>query len=212
MIKDNLIDNNKDIVEDVGLLDKLLNIKKNNLTTDKSFTLIKVSSDLIIQDYCDKLVDTINRNFNFDSNNQCCKNLENLIFTSNNNIGFNRHILFCNNIVINMYDYNYLLSKKFKHLKSEPYLKSSCFILLINIHDSRGIQNIKLILEDIKIFCKYNSFKIHGLLITQENNFLLNLMKTNLIDNIKSQYNLNSYHEIDENDKNIINIINSLII
>lgn len=137
-----------------------------------------------------------------------------------NNIGMNKFFLFNSNEVIQCFDYNYLLSKKYKYFKLESISQSGKFLFFINIHDSRGIENMKTIIDDIKSV-KYsenvNNDSIHkivniGLLIKQTNDFLLSLVESDILLSIKETFNFDYFIEfnIDDIEGGIYELLNIL--
>lgn len=178
-----------------GLLDKLLTIKSNSNLPITNVCLIKISSDSIIQEFTDKLISGLTTIFKPKTKDPA---EDTFVKPQSSNIGLNKHVLFRDNSIINLYDYNYLLSKKYKYLKQEAIMGSTIFVFIINVHDNRGLQNMKNILDEIAITNKsISKCRLHSLLITQSMNLLLNLLKENQVDLIKNTFNLNSYTEVD---------------
>ena len=180
----------------LGLLEKILSVKQSKIKISTlNVTILKVSSDQLIQDFSDLFLKQLL-----------------LLDKLPINIGYNRHTIFKDNTQINFHDSNYLLSKKFRYIKQESLLDSSIFLIFINIHDSRGISNIKQLLDEIQgVHSNLQKIKLYGILICKENNFLLNLVKENQINLIKTTYNFNSYLEVDIDNICIDDILNRIM-
>lgn len=150
----------------------------------------------------------ISQNLNLNKEYLNTKPLQN-----NQTIGLNKYILYKDNNEIHCYDYNYLLSKKFKMLKSEAFENSTKFFFLINVHDNRGVDNLKNILEELFTLRKENKDKITlvGVLIKQSNNFLLNLTQNIQVENISSTFKFDSFIELEIDDYDYSQIINKTI-
>lgn len=135
------------------------------------------------------------------------------IYSNRELIGLNRYILYKDNNEITLYDYNYLLSKKFRYFKSEAILNCKVFFFIINVHDSRGLENMKSIIDEIWNIKKTNSKEIsfHGILIKQSENFLLNLTQERQIISVKENYSLTSFIEVELENIKIDEIINAIV-
>jgi hypothetical protein len=130
-----------------------------------------------------------------------------------NTIGLSKYILYKDNNEIHCYDYNYLLSKKFKMLKSEAFANSTKFFFLINVHDSRGVDNLKIILEELFTLRKENKEKttLIGVLIKQSNNFLLSLTQSIQVENISNNFKFDSFIEFEIDDEDYSELINKTL-
>ena len=169
-----------------GILDKLQALKepKNKNILSYSIALIKTSSDVEIL----KISNFLTGNLNSDSL-----------------IGLRKTIKIINNensiIQIILYDYNYLLGRKFKYLKTESIIFSDIIAIIINIYDKKYIEHLKIILDDItnkgnvleinendkyNLKSLYNK-KIVFLVIKSSNNFLLKLTEKTALINAKEQ-------------------------
>ncbi len=184
-------------MEQTGLLEKLIFIKQTENLTSFNISLLKISSDQLISDYTDNLLKALLQ-----------------IDNVKPNIGINKYFLFKDNYQLNIYDVNYLLSKKFKQNKVEAIVNSNIFLILINIHDTRGINNIKSLIDEIKAIhgnSNLSKVKIYAVMINQSNNFILNLIKENQIEYIKNTYLFNGYIEVDYDNISIDDILNKII-
>jgi len=169
-----------------GILEKLQGLKepKNKNILSYSIALIKTSSDGEIS----KISNILTGNLNSDSL-----------------IGLRKTIKIINNenstIQIILYDYNYLLGRKFKYLKTESIIFSEIIAIIINIYDKKYIEHLKIILDEItnkgnvleinendkyNLKSLYNK-KIVFLVIKSSNNFLLKLTEKTALINAKEQ-------------------------
>lgn len=202
----------------ISLLEKIISIKQSNsistsennkeILSSQSITLIKVSSDEIISSLSKYLLINI---FNQNSNKPKSQLKEEASLPEN--IGLSVNTMIIKEKLHLIYDFNYLLSKKFRFLKTFPIEKSEKFIFLININDNRGISNIESIVNDIKALKPKEKYSFHAFLITDADNFLLKLIKDNQIDLIKNgnlkntfqtwsevEYSDSLYEDLDDED------------
>lgn len=179
-----------------GLLDKLQTLKEykeSNTIIEKKVVLIKTTNDSEIQ------------------------SLINFIMGNPKNspvIGLRKVLCFLQKektvSKIELYEYNYLVSKKFSYLKNQSIADSQILLFVLNIFDKKSVENLKKIFEDIS---QNQSLKFQGkiikfLIIKSTDNFLLKLSEDTYIKNIKKDleeltksYNINTEQieiEIDE--------------
>lgn len=122
------------------LLDKLQIMKEHQasnqiIVKDHSIALIKSSNDFDISRLCSLFVSAPFNNIP---------------------IGlrlFIKTIPIAEKTVLNLrvYEYNYLLSKKFKYLRSEAMNSSLTFLILVNIYDKKCLNNLKEIIDEVSL-------------------------------------------------------------
>lgn len=132
-----------------------------------------------------------------------------------------------NNLLrLNFYEYNYLLSKKFKFLRNETIFSSQILISIINIFDKRGVENLIKIFEEIRQESlkshkvsqnsSNNSTKHFCILVKSTPNFLSKLTESYLLENIKLEIGnlgIKNFLEIeDESSLDVDSIINEVIL
>lgn len=132
-----------------------------------------------------------------------------------------------NNLLrLNFYEYNYLLSKKFKFLRNETIFSSQILISIINIFDKRGVENLIKIFEEIRQESlksqkvsknsSNNSTKQFCILVKSTPNFLSKLTESYVLENIKLEIGnlgINNFLEIeDESSLDVDSIINEVIL
>lgn len=121
-----------------GLLDKLQIMKEHQanaqmIVKDHSIALIKTSNDSDISRLCSLFVSAP---------------------VANTPIGlrlFIKTISTAEKTVLNIkvYEYNYLLSKKFKYLRTEAINSALTLLILINIYDKKCLSNLKEIIDEV---------------------------------------------------------------
>lgn len=118
---------------------------------------------------------------------------------------------------LTFYDYNYLLTKKFKYLRNEAVLSADKLIFVVNIFDKRGIDNFKLVYDDaIKQKNNLNSnsqkkSEVICIMLKITSNFLIKINEAQISENIKKElYQLGIKNYIELEEENITNI-NSLL-
>jgi len=118
-----------------------------------------------------------------------------------------RNISTLDNKVINLkiFDYNMMLSSKFKYLKTEACNLSDVIVLVLNIYDKKALENFKMTFAEVKTTLEdSNSSKkqIITVLLKSTSNFLLKISENKIIENFKSEiepFNLcNKMIEIEE--------------
>ena len=213
-----------------GLLDKIF-ASKNKIIETINVSIVKVSSDPIIQVFSLKFISKLLYHFkpkevntpssmsNLLDNNIGINELKNnkLIITESNgeertNVGLNKYILFGKSKQFNICDYNYLLSKKFKYFKTDAFNSSTTFIIIININDNRGIENLKTIVNELKglEMEKKLKFIYKAILITNNENVLASLGSETQIDYIKNSFSFNTFIEADLDDDDYTGLFEKL--
>ncbi len=126
---------------------------------------------------------------------------------------------------LNFYEYNYLLSKKFKFLRNETINSSGILVSIINIFDKRGLDNFIKNFEEIREQSiqsqkvsqnsSINSAIQICILIKSTSNFLAKLTESYVLDNIKLEIGnlgIKNFLEVeDESSLDIESIINEII-
>ena len=186
--------NKDDNIFQKGILDKIQILKESHNQNIQEFniSIIKTSNDSDIL----KVANLISENYN----NNCIGIRKTIkIIQSENTIS-----------KISIYDYNYLLGRKFRYLKNECLSFGEILVIIINIYDKRYLEYLKVIIDESAKKSDNEgknteiNKKIVFLFIKTSNNFLLKLtensaLKTakeeisNLFNNIKNftpKYNL----------------------
>jgi hypothetical protein len=129
---------------------------------------------------------------------------------------------------LNFYDYNYILSKKFKFLRNEAISSSEVLISIINIFDKRGVENFIKNFEEIRQQALQNqqglgqqnslntsSTKQICILIKSTSNFLAKITEKQVLENIKLELGnlgIKKFLEVeDESSLDLDSIINEII-
>lgn len=194
-----------------GILDKLQILKDSNNKNIQEYniSIIKTSNDLDIL----KISNLLSENYN------------------NNCIGIRKNIKIIQNensiSKIAIYDYNYLLGRKFRYLKNESFSFGEILVIIINIYDKKYLEYLKIIIDEIgkKLDNEGKKSEINKkivfLIIKSSNNFLLKLTEnsalitakeeiSNLFSNIKNcnpKYIDVDINEIEESNNLITEII-----
>lgn len=195
----------------LGLLEKLETLKNtynsSKTTVDVNVSFLKVSNDDHISKFCAGFYNVCH---------------DRPISEPYHNIGLNNYIKIIphpeneNSILkINFYDYNYLLSKKFKYLRNEAVVNSEKLVLVLNVYDKRGIENFKSINEEIKTALskkkEITNVTTICILLKITSNFLLKINEKKVLENLKKDLiNLGIKNIIELEEENIKDI-NSLI-
>ena len=191
--------------------------EENNQTTENTFygildkyQILKEPRNRQLLSYTLSIIKT--------SNDQEIARLSNLIMNDNKNktssdiIGLRKAIKIVqketSTTKLEIYDYNYLLAKKFKYLSEEAILRSDILVIAINIFDKKCLDNLKLILNDIVhystgqvanndssgnniAFSTTNENildkKIKFILIKSTNNFLMKIIESTALINTKTE-------------------------
>ena len=194
-----------------GILDKLQILKDSNNKNIQEYniSIIKTSNDPDIL----KISNLLSENYN------------------NNCIGIRKNIKIIQNensiSKIAIYDYNYLLGRKFRYLKNESFSFGEILVIIINIYDKKYFEYLKIIIDEIgkKLDNEGKNSEINKkivfLIIKSSNNFLLKLTEnsalitakeeiSNLFSNIKNfnpKYIDVDINEIEESNNLITEII-----
>ena len=194
-----------------GILDKIQILKESQNQNIQEFniSIIKTSNDSDIL----KVTNLISENYN----NNCIGIRKTIkIIQSENTIS-----------KISIYDYNYLLGKKFRYLKNECFSFGDILVIIINIYDKKYLEYLKVIIDELtkKLDNEGKNSEINKkivfLIIKTSNNFLLKLTEnsalitakqeiSNLFNNIKKfnpKYIDVDINEIDESNNLISDII-----
>ncbi len=194
-----------------GILDKIQILKESQNQNIQEFniSIIKTSNDSDIL----KVANLISENYN----NNCIGIRKTIkIIQSENTIS-----------KISIYDYNYLLGKKFRYLKNECFSFGDILVIIINIYDKKYLEYLKVIIDELtkKLDNEGKNSEINKkivfLIIKTSNNFLLKLTEnsalitakqeiSNLFNNIKKfnpKYIDVDINEIDESNNLISDII-----
>ncbi len=106
---------------------------------------------------------------------------------------------------LKIFDYNMMLTSKFKYLKTEACNLSDVIVLILNIFDKKGLDNFKkTFAEKDSAFENNNSSKksIVTILLKSTSNFLIKISENKILENFKSEiepFNLgNKFIEIEE--------------
>ena len=177
-----------------GILDKIQMLKESQNQNIQEFnvSIVKTSNDPDVL----KVANLISENYN----NNCIGIRKTIkIIQSENTIS-----------KISIYDYNYLLGRKFRYLKNECLSFGEILVIIINIYDKRYLEYLKVIIDESAKKSDNEgknteiNKKIVFLIIKTSNNFLLKLTEnsalitakeeiSNLFNNIKNfipKYNL----------------------
>ena len=194
-----------------GILDKIQMLKESQNQNIQEFnvSIVKTSNDPDVL----KVANIISENYN----NNCIGIRKTIkIIQSENTIS-----------KISIYDYNYLLGKKFRYLKNECLSFGEILVIIINIYDKRYLEYLKIIIDELakKLDNEGKNTEINKkivfLIIKTSNNFLLKLTEnsalitakeeiSNLFNNIKNfnpKYIDIDINEIDESNNLISDII-----
>ena len=194
-----------------GILDKIQMLKESQNQNIQEFnvSIVKTSNDPDVL----KVANIISENYN----NNCIGIRKTIkIIQSENTIS-----------KISIYDYNYLLGRKFRYLKNECLSFGEILVIIINIYDKRYLEYLKIIIDELakKLDNEGKNTEINKkivlLIIKTSNNFLLKLTEnsalitakeeiSNLFNNIKKfnpKYIDVDINEIDESNNLISDII-----
>ena len=194
-----------------GILDKIQMLKESQNQNIQEFnvSIVKTSNDPDVL----KVANLISENYN----NNCIGIRKTIkIIQSENTIS-----------KISIYDYNYLLGRKFRYLKNECLSFGEILVIIINIYDKRYLEYLKVIIDESAKKSDNEgknteiNKKIVFLIIKTSNNFLLKLTEnsalitakeeiSNLFNNIKNfnpKYIDVDINEIDESNNLISDII-----
>ena len=194
-----------------GILDKIQMLKESQNQNIQEFnvSIVKTSNDPDVL----KVANLISENYN----NNCIGIRKTIkIIQSENTIS-----------KISIYDYNYLLGRKFRYLKNECLSFGEILVIIINIYDKRYLEYLKIIIDELakKLDNEGKNTEINKkivfLIIKTSNNFLLKLTEnsalitakeeiSNLFNNIKNfnpKYIDIDINEIDESNNLISDII-----
>ena len=194
-----------------GILDKIQMLKESQNQNIQEFnvSIVKTSNDPDVL----KVANIISENYN----NNCIGIRKTIkIIQSENTIS-----------KISIYDYNYLLGRKFRYLKNECLSFGEILVIIINIYDKRYLEYLKIIIDELakKLDNEGKNTEINKkivlLIIKTSNNFLLKLTEnsalitakeeiSNLFNNIKNfnpKYIDVDINEIDESNNLISDII-----
>jgi len=194
-----------------GILDKIQMLKESQNQNIQEFnvSIVKTSNDPDVL----KVANLISENYN----NNCIGIRKTIkIIQSENTIS-----------KISIYDYNYLLGRKFRYLKNECLSFGEILVIIINIYDKRYLEYLKVIIDESAKKSDNEgknteiNKKIVFLFIKTSNNFLLKLTEnsalitakeeiSNLFNNIKNfnpKYIDIDINEIDESNNLISDII-----
>ena len=203
--------NKDDNIFQKGILDKIQILKESHNQNIQEFniSIIKTSNDSDIL----KVANLISENYN----NNCIGIRKTMkIIQSENSIS-----------KISIYDYNYLLGKKFRYLKNECFSFGEILVIIINIYDKKYLEYLKVIVDELtkKLDNEGKNLEINKkivfLIIKTSNNFLLKLTEnsalitakeeiSNLFNHIKNfnpKYIDVDINEIDESNNLISDII-----
>ena len=170
-----------------GILDKIQMLKESQNQNIQEFnvSIVKTSNDPDVL----KVANLISENYN----NNCIGIRKTIkIIQSENTIS-----------KISIYDYNYLLGRKFRYLKNECLSFGEILVIIINIYDKRYLKYLKIIIDELakKLDNEGKNTEINKkivfLIIKTSNNFLLKLTEnsalitakeeiSNLFNNIKN--------------------------
>jgi hypothetical protein len=194
------------------LLDKLEAMKSKKMNSELNISFIKPSSDESINSFIQIYFHYLSTgivNMEYHEKEDKIRNiglrkLTKIIVDPNNEEAIHK---------LNFHDYNYLMSKKFKYLRTEAIFFADVIIILINIFDKRGVENIKTLVEEVHTSLNNlnNSSssnkkkKLLALLLKNTNNFLEKLREGQILNNVKkelSNANITNYIELEEDYSN----------
>jgi hypothetical protein len=165
-----------------GILDKIQILKDlpQQSITSNTLTIIKTSNDVDIQKLS-SLIMGCNYMGNYYPNNIGLRRVTKIIQKDTMNIK------------LDIFEYNFLLSKKFTYLKDEAISMSDILLIIINIFDKKCFDNLKILIDNINnlINKSNNNYQpqLRFVLVKSTNNFLLKITESLSLTNAKNEIN-----------------------
>jgi hypothetical protein len=182
-----------------GLLEKAEAAKAFMQVKECRISILQISSEEETNKFIDSLISTvIGRDLNKKNNIIGLNTISKLIPSiENEKVATNAIIQY----------YNYIVAKKFKYIRNEAITTADKILVVVNIYDQRGIENIKETINEIQTLIENTKLNFKDDFITMfikgTNNILAKMNEKSIFDLARQKIQettIQKYIEIEEND------------